>query len=1190
MTSVQCTACGNAVAPGAKFCSECGAPQALACPACGSPHAPGAKFCAECGTPLVTIGHKASPPPRATGSPASSQPATSSPVAERRLVSVLFADLVGFTTLSESRDAEEVRELLSRYFDTARTVIERYGGTVEKFIGDAVMAVWGTPVAQEDDAERAVRAGMELAAAVTALGEDADSPGLRARVGVLTGEAAVTLGAEGQGMVAGDLVNTAARIQSAAAPGTVLVGETTMHATEAALVYEDAGEHELKGKAEPARLFRAVRIVAARRGEGRSTGLEAPFVGRDRELRLVKDLFHATADDRRASLVSVIGVAGIGKSRLAWEFEKYIDGLADDVWWHRGRCLSYGDGVAYWALAEMVRMRAQITEDEPREEAMRKLRQAVETHVPDEGEREWVEPHLRHLLGLGERITAEQQDLFSAWRLFFERMSARGAVALVFEDLHWADAGLLDFVEHLLEWSRSHPIYVLALSRPDLAERHPSFGTRVRSATTLTLEPLPDEDMGALLRGLVPGLTDDVLDRIRSRADGIPLYAVETVRMLLDRGALERDGDGYRIVGELESLDVPQTLHALIASRLDSLEALERRVLEDAAVLGKTFAAKGVAALSGMPEEDLAPTLASLVRKEMLVLDTDPRSPERGQYGFLQALVQRVAYETLSRHERRARHLAAAGYLEHGAGIDPDEIAEVIAAHHVDAYEADTSADDAEGIKAAARSWLCRAGERAASLASLDDARRAFDDAAELADDPTVRAPLLERAGHLAIGASEFELARARLEEAHRLFEQAGRTHDQARTAARLSLALWSLGQSEEAVSLMEPAFATLATDEPDADVAALAAELARIHYFLGNPETAMERVEFALDIAEAQELPLVLSEALNTKALIVKSHQHESRALMREALEIALEHDLVEAALRAYNNLMFIEWQADRPDQLRRMNEAALELARTRGMTSWVTNFAGSLSTSLLEDSEWDEAFAVADEMPARVSAVPSVALTYCELARASWLRGDPDGVDRWLALVAPEIDGSSDIQRRGLSLWRQSIVARREGRTREAFDLLEATIGHVLESDDVESSAQVLEDATSLARALDDPDAALTLVAAFDDVPPARRTRLLDMQIARARANAASRAGEDDQAAELYATALAAARNLGKTAFLGPVLYDYGRWLSDSGRPTEAEPLLAEARDLFTRMRAAWWLERLDAVAAPEPSRARA
>jgi class 3 adenylate cyclase len=345
------------------------------------------------------------------------------PAAERRVVSVLFADLVGFTTLSESRDAEEVRALISRYFDTCRRLIELYGGTVEKFIGDAVMAVWGTPVATEDDAERAVRAALDLVTAVGALGEELGAENLRARAGVLTGEAAVTLGATGQGMVAGDLVNTASRVQSVAEPGTVFVGEATRRAAEQTIVFEPAGSFELKGKEGETPLWRALRVVSGRLGSLKSQGLEAPFVGRDRELRQIKELFHTTADEKRPQLVSVTGIAGIGKSRLAWEFYKYFDGIEQIVYWHRGRCLAYGDGVTYWALADMVRMRCGIAEDDEPDSALQKLRATLDEHLLDAADREYVEPRLAQLLGLGEHEARERQDLFGAWRLFFERLS-----------------------------------------------------------------------------------------------------------------------------------------------------------------------------------------------------------------------------------------------------------------------------------------------------------------------------------------------------------------------------------------------------------------------------------------------------------------------------------------------------------------------------------------------------------------------------------------------------------------------------------------------------------------------------------------------------------------------------------------------------------------------------------------------
>src|SRR5215208_3274663 len=394
-----CPSCATENKPGRKFCSSCGAALAHACPSCGAANEPDDAFCGECGAALAA--------PAAE----SAAPEAPAPSAERRLVSVLFADLVGFTSRSADKDPEETRELLSRYFDTCRRLIELYGGTVEKFIGDAVMAVWGTPVATEDDAERAVRAALDLVTAVSALGDEAGASELRARAGVLTGEAAVTIGAEGQGMVAGDIVNTASRIQGVAEPGQVLVGEATRRATEAAIVYEDAGLHELKGKAGLVPASRALRVVSGARGTLKSQGLEAPFVGRDRELRLIKDLFHDSESGGRAHLISVTGIAGIGKSRLAWEFYKYFDGIAQLTYWHRGRCLSYGEGVTYWALADMVRMRARIVEEEDPASARAKLEEIVVETFSDEADRRFVEPRLAHLLGLEEGIGYERDDL-----------------------------------------------------------------------------------------------------------------------------------------------------------------------------------------------------------------------------------------------------------------------------------------------------------------------------------------------------------------------------------------------------------------------------------------------------------------------------------------------------------------------------------------------------------------------------------------------------------------------------------------------------------------------------------------------------------------------------------------------------------------------------------------------------------
>ena len=639
----------------------------------------------------------------------------SRPNTERRHVSVLFADLVGFTALSEQRDAEDVRELLSEYFAQARVVIERYGGTIEKFIGDAVMAVWGVPLAQEDDAERAVRAGLELVEAVSAFGEAVGAPGLRARAGVLTGEAAVNLGADGQGMVAGDMVNTASRSSVGRRGGECPRRRRDLAGDEGINPLRGCGYACAQRKARTRATLARHPSHPARGGVMRPTGLEPPFVGRDRELRVLKELLHATLEEGKARLLSVVGEAGVGKSRLAWEFEKYVDGLSAGIWWHRGRCLSYGDGVAYSALAEMVRMRAGIAENEAAGDALQKLQTCAARFLPDLEERRWVEPRLAQLLGLEEVASADPRDLFAAWRVFFERLAAEDLTVLLFGDLQWADPGLLDFIDYLLDWSRNSPILVLTLSRPELAERRPGWGTAKRGFTSLYLDPLSADAMDKLLLGMVPGLPDELAMRVREQAAGIPLYAVETVRMLLDRGLVVEQDGVFRADGSLEELEVPESLHALIAARLDSLSAEERQLAQDAAVLGKTFSQAAVSAITAVTPDLIATGLRALVDKDVLAIQSDPLSPERGQYVFVQDLVRTVAYGTLARRERKQRHLAVADYLSLSWG-DEDDIVEVLASHLIEAYDADRGAADAVEIRERARDALVGAAKHANSL------------------------------------------------------------------------------------------------------------------------------------------------------------------------------------------------------------------------------------------------------------------------------------------------------------------------------------------------------------------------------------------------------------------------------------------------------------------------------------------
>ena len=652
------------------------------------------------------------------------------------MVSVLFADLVGFTPFAEERDAEDVRDTLTRYFDIARDVVERYGGTIEKFIGDAVMAVWGAPTAQEDDAERAVRAALDLVDAVRGLGA-----GIQARAGVLTGEASVTIGATNQGMVAGDLVNTASRLQGAAEPGTVLVGDATRRAAGEAIVFEEEGEKSFKGKETPVNAWRAIRVVAQRGGRGRADTLEAPFVGRDDEMRLLKELFHVTNRDRRPRLISVIGPGGIGKSRLAWEFLKYIDGLSEAIYWHDGRSPAYGEGITFWALGEMVRERAGLLESDDAQTTREKLATSVREHVPNEQERPAIERALLVLLGFESGV--DPQQLFGAWRTFFERLAEKSPVVMVFEDLHFADSGLLDFIDHVQEWSRNSPITIITLARPELLEKRTTWGAGKRSFSSIYLEPLSDENMRLLLTGLVPGLTEKQVAPIVARADGIPMYAVETVRMLLAQGKLVLVDGVYRPTGNLDEIAVPETLTALIAARLDGLDADDRAVIADAAVLGQTFTLQALSALAGVEPAALQEQLAALVRRELLQQQMDPRSPELGQYAFVQALIREVAYNTLSKKDRKTRHLAAARFLD---TLGTEEVAGGLAGHYLAAYRFASDTNEADALKAQARVALRAAGERAAALGSHAQGITFYEQAIEITTNPPDLGDLHQRA------------------------------------------------------------------------------------------------------------------------------------------------------------------------------------------------------------------------------------------------------------------------------------------------------------------------------------------------------------------------------------------------------------------------------------------------------------
>ncbi len=921
---MHCPACGTANEPGRKFCGECGTALATACPACGASNAPGVKFCGECGMDLRVTG---------SGGPGEGHEA---PTAERRLVSILFADLVGFTALSESRDAESVRELLDRYFEMAAQIIGSYGGTVEKFIGDAVMAVWGAPTAFEDDAERAVRSALDLVASVENLGHEVGAD-LLLRAGVLTGEAAVTLGATNQGMVAGDLVNTASRLQSVAPPGSVLVGESTYRAAAEAIAFEPAGEQLLKGKAAPVPAYRALRVVARRGGVGRNEQLEAPFVGRGPELRMLKDFHLATGTERRPRLVSIIGQGGIGKSRLVWEFQKYIDGVTEVVYWHQGRSPAYGEGISFWALAEMVRGRMGITESDDPPAARDKLATALAEWVPDETERRWMEPRMLQLLGVESGEGDERPDresLFAAWRVFFERIGEHGVVVLVFEDLQWADDGLLDFIDHILDWSRDRPIYIIALARPELLDRRQDWGAGRRSFTSLVLEPLAPAQMRELLAGLVPGLPQSVVERVLERAEGIPLYAVETVRMLLSEGLVAFDDGVYRPTGDLSELSVPASLHGLIASRLDGLDGADRSLLQAASVMGKTFRVDGLAVVGGLSEDEVAKRLRALVRREMLTLEVDPRSPEQGQYGFVQGLIREVAYGTLAKRDRRRMHLAAARYFE---SLDDEGIAGALAEHYVAAYRAQPDGPEGAAVAAQARVALRAAAERARSLGSYLQATRFLEQALDVTSEPHEEAQLHAAAGEASLNAGLIEPS----------IRHMGRSLELTRTMNDRPALLTAIvsyatavnfsGRIVESAELLEPAHDEYRDLCDTAEYVGLAAELARTYMLLGRDAEAIQIADEILPTAERLDLTRETIQLLITRgpALANIGRLREGIVTLVGAVEASTSYGIVDAQVRSRLNLSYVAAGED-PRLAYRVAREGIDLVRHLGIRGW--------------------------------------------------------------------------------------------------------------------------------------------------------------------------------------------------------------------------------------------------------------
>ncbi|HEY8171118.1 MAG TPA: AAA family ATPase [Candidatus Limnocylindria bacterium] len=938
---MQCTACGAESAENARFCGSCGAPLPLRCAGCGEPLADGVRFCTGCGLQV------------AAGGPGPSSASGEGSPAERRRISVLFVDLEDFTTIAESLDPEEVRRVQSRYFEVARSVIAGHDGTIEKFIGDAVMAIWGAPAGHEDDAERAVRAALAVVDQVSRLGGAVAERRLTARAGVASGEAAVTVGAVGQGMVSGDLVNIAARLQPMAPSGGVLVDAATRELAPAAATYESLGMVSLKGRSGPIAVFRAGAPSAV---TGRVRGAHGgPFVGRDRELGELITLYETVARDHQSRLVSVTGIAGIGKSRLAWEFGAWVDELPEAVAWHVGRAPAYGEGITFAALAEMVRRRIRVADDAPPGVALRQLEASLEELVRDEEERRWMAARVAVLLGPDTDHAFDRDDLFAAWRRFFERVADRSPTVLVFEDLHWADPALLDFVEHLATWSRSHRIMVVTLARPELLDRRPGFGGSVGRFTSLHLERLSDEAMRELLLGRATSLPEQEIRSILDRAGGVPLYAVEVARVLEDR---DQEMAGPAVT---ERLDVPDSLAGLIVARIDALPVDERRLLLSAAVLGRSFRPEALHAVSGSDATLVRVRVEDLVRRDLLQIDDELASPGLGGLSFVQDLVRDVAYRTLGLTDRRALHIAAARYLE---SREDEGAAEALAYHLLKAHELAPDHPDAVRVARRAVGALRTAAGDALRMHAPERALADLQQALDLVDSPEQRAFLLEEAATSARAAARLDVAESYLRELVALVTPLD-PERAARGRAKLASVLLTAQRNESALVELEAALSAM--KDPDSDPAGVevAAQLARAHVLVGDDAASLAWAERAASAAQRLGMDAVAIDAVVTRgtARVRLGDEAAGMSDLDMAIERARSGAFLSTELRARNNLAWLT-VADDPRATLRTARDGFELATKMGVGDMAAQLGEVACAAAFDTGDWSWALATTDDI----------------------------------------------------------------------------------------------------------------------------------------------------------------------------------------------------------------------------------
>jgi class 3 adenylate cyclase/tetratricopeptide (TPR) repeat protein len=867
------------------------------------------------------------------------------PRRERKVVTVLFCDLVGFTAQAESLDPEDVDAFLRDYHQRVRHELERHGGTVEKFVGDAVLALFGAPVAHEDDPERAVRAAL-------AIRETADA---ELRIGITTGEALVTLGDEPT--ATGDVVNTASRLQAAASPGSILVDEATYRATERAIDYAAQELVEAKGKAEPIAVYEALE-ARSRFGVDVDHRPETLLVGRERELALLVDAFGRAREERQPQLVTLVGVPGIGKSRLVYELSRITDEDPELITWRQGRCLPYGEGVTYWAVGEMVKAEVGVLENDRADEAGEKLRRAVGELVEAPDDAIWVERHLRPLLGLGAQEGApsdRRSETFAAWRRFFEALAERRPLVLVFEDLHWADDDLLDFVDYLADWAADVPLLCICTTRPELRERRPGWGGGKANAATVSLSPLADEEIARLLAALVerPVLPAEQQTLVLAHAGGNPLYAEQYARVLVERGDLDESA-------------LPETVHGMIAARLDGLAVEEKALLQDAAVLGKVFWLGALVDMDGEERVALEERLHALERKEFVRRERRASIAGEREYAFRHLLVRDVAYGQIPRAARAEKHRRVAEWLESVAPDRSEDQAEMLAHHYLATLELSRAARVAiDDLVEPARAALSEAGDRALALSALEPARRYYAAAVELtpSDHPDRPYVLLRWARSMA-GVIRDETVAA-LREAIPALLAAGDVQSVAEAEAAVANALWVRGDRAAADEHAARAVELIAGAPPSDTTLSVLAERSRLLMVAGEADEAVRVAREGLAAAEElgrDHFRAQLLVNIGTSRILMGDVQ--GMADIEEGLAVANTVKMPPTIHRGYVNLAETHVRHGRMADAFRMFAAARESNERYGHESGLFWLLGEEADLLYLAGDWEAALTKSEKL----------------------------------------------------------------------------------------------------------------------------------------------------------------------------------------------------------------------------------